>query len=199
MRPRIEVARSDIKQVVNAFYARVRAHPVLAQVFARHIDDWPAHEEKIIRFWANALLFEGDYDGNPMQAHMQAQTVKPVHFDHWLGLFDDTLYANLLSHLAIQWSLLAHRIGRGLSMVSRIYIARRVRPLNCAKLIGFRHAGTAKIERATPIMGWNRGPVGRDFSVWESDRRNRKISSRCTRFIHRASGWAGTVFVDQLC
>lgn len=116
MKPRIEVARSDIEQVVHAFYARVRAHPVLAQVFARHVDDWPAHEEKITRFWANALLFEGDYDGNPMQAHMQAQNVKPVHFDHWLGLFDDTLYANLPSHLAIQWSLLAHRIGRGLSM-----------------------------------------------------------------------------------
>ena len=47
---------------------------------------------------------------------MQVQNVKPVHFDHWLGLFDDTLYANLPSHLAIQWSLLAHRIGRGLSM-----------------------------------------------------------------------------------
>ena len=47
-------------------------------------------------------LFEGDYDGNPMQAHMQAQNVKPVHFDHWLGLFEDTLYANLPSHLAIQ-------------------------------------------------------------------------------------------------
>ena len=47
-----------------------------------------------------------------MQAHMQAQNVKPVHFDHWLDLFDDTLFANL----AIQWSLLAHRIGRGLSM-----------------------------------------------------------------------------------
>ena len=24
-------------------------------------------------------------------------------------------------------------------------------------------------------MGWNRGPVGRAFSVWKSDRRNRKI------------------------
>ena len=45
MKPRIEVARSDIEQVVHAFYARVRAHPVLAQVFARHVDDWPSHED----------------------------------------------------------------------------------------------------------------------------------------------------------
>ena len=44
-------------------------------------------------------------------------------------------------------------------------------------------------------MGRNCGPVGRDFSIWKSDRRHRKISSRCTGFIHRASGWAGTVFV----
>lgn len=117
MTPRIDIARSDIEQVVHAFYARARAHPVLAQVFSRHVDDWSAHEEKITRFWANALLFEGDYDGNPMQAHMQAQTVKPVHFDHWLSLFDDTLFAELPSQPAIQWSQLAHRIGRGLSMV----------------------------------------------------------------------------------
>lgn len=102
MTPRIDIARSDIEQVVHAFYARVRAHPVLAQVFSRHVDDWSAHEEKITRFWANALLFEGDYDGNPMQAHMQAQTVKPVHFDHWLSLFDDTLVAELPSQPAIQ-------------------------------------------------------------------------------------------------
>ena len=45
MKPGIEVARSDIEQVVHAFNARVRAHPVLAQVFARHVDDWPAHED----------------------------------------------------------------------------------------------------------------------------------------------------------
>ena len=79
---------------------------------------------------ANALLFEGDYDGNPMQAHMQAQNVKPVHFDHWLGLFDDTLYANLPSHLAIQWSF--WRIGSvgAFRWASRMSIARRVRPLN---------------------------------------------------------------------
>ena len=45
MKPRIEVARSDIEQVVHAFKSRVRAHPVLAQVFARHVDDWPAHKD----------------------------------------------------------------------------------------------------------------------------------------------------------
>ena len=45
MTPRIDIARSDIEQVVQAFYARVRAHPVLAQVFARHVDDWSAHEK----------------------------------------------------------------------------------------------------------------------------------------------------------
>ena len=50
-----------------------------------------------------------------MQAHMQAQNVKPVHFDHWLGLFDDTLCKSAQSsgHSMV---LLAHRIGRGLSM-----------------------------------------------------------------------------------
>ena len=133
MKPRIEVARSDIEQVVHAFYARVRARPVLAKVFARHVHDWSAHEEKITRFWANALLFEGDYDGNPMQAHMQAQNVKPVHFDHWLGLFDDTL----LQICPVIWPFNGRfwRIGSvgAFRWASRMSIARRVRPQNCAK------------------------------------------------------------------
>ena len=54
--------------------------------------------------------------GTQCRRTCRRKKVKPVHFDHWLGLFDYTLYANLPSQLAIQWSLLAHWIGRGLSM-----------------------------------------------------------------------------------
>ncbi len=45
MKLRIDIARSEIEQVVHAFYARVRAHPMLAQIFSRHVDDWSARRK----------------------------------------------------------------------------------------------------------------------------------------------------------
>jgi hemoglobin len=113
--PRIPVSEAQIDQVVTAFYARIRAHPDLGPVFAAHVTDWPPHEEKIGRFWRNALLYQRCYDGNPMQIHKQAGNVKARHFPVWLSLFDAVLIEELPQALAQSWSTLAHRIGRGLS------------------------------------------------------------------------------------
>jgi hemoglobin len=112
--PRFPISADQIAQVVAAFYTDVRADPDLGPVFAKHITDWPSHEEKIARFWRNAILFERSYDGNPMAVHMQAGNVRPAHFDIWLGHFDATLSNTLPVETAAAWSALAHRIGRGL-------------------------------------------------------------------------------------
>lgn len=114
--PRIDVSRRDIAVVVSRFYQRVRTDATLGPIFAAHVDDWPAHEEKINRFWANAILFDRKYDGNPMQAHINAGNVQPEHFVRWLSLFDETLAKEISGPQRDQWSALAHRIGRGLSL-----------------------------------------------------------------------------------
>jgi len=114
--PRFSVNRNDIGAVVEAFYARVRQDEELGPVSAAHVHDWPAHEEKITRFWANAILFERAYYGNPMQVHMKAGNVHAAHFPKWLALFASTLHDHLPPEPAAGWSQLAHRIGRGLSM-----------------------------------------------------------------------------------
>ncbi len=114
--PRIPVTDAQIDRVVAQFYGRVRAHPALGPVFAAHVQDWPAHEEKIGRFWRNALLLRRCYDGNPMQVHRTAGNVKTAHFPVWLSLFDMVLDQELPQPLAQAWSALAHRIGRGLSL-----------------------------------------------------------------------------------
>jgi len=116
MTPKIPLTRQDISDVVGAFYARVRAHNILGPVFAAHVTDWPAHEEKITCFWVNAILQDKSYSGNPMQVHMRAGNVEIDHFAMWLHLFDETLNEHLASPLGDQWSQLAHRIGRGLSL-----------------------------------------------------------------------------------
>lgn len=111
-RPDVSVAQ--IEAVVAGFYAAARQDAVLGPAFGAHVQDWGAHEAKIVAFWRNALRGERGYDGNPMQAHLEARAVETCYFDRWLELFDGTLAEELPPHLAQPWSRLAHRIGRGL-------------------------------------------------------------------------------------
>jgi hemoglobin len=113
---RFPISADQIDNVIAAFYARIRQHPKLGPVFAVHVADWPKHEAKIARFWRNAILLEGGYDGNPMAVHRAAGNVRPGMFDDWLALFDNVLAEQLPQETAAQWSALAHRIGRGLRM-----------------------------------------------------------------------------------
>lgn len=116
MLARFDISPEQIDDVVAVFYAAIRRHEVLGPVFGRHVADWPAHEVKIASFWKRAILQEPGYEGNPMQAHMQAGDVRAQHFPMWLALFDETLRRRLPADSAAAWSALAHRIGRGLRM-----------------------------------------------------------------------------------
>lgn len=112
--PRFAITEDQIARVVATFYACIREHPGLGPVFAAHVKDWPAHEAKITRFWRNAILHERGYDGNPLAVHRAAGNVRLGMFDVWLGLFDRVLRLELPPETAAAWSVLAHRIGRGL-------------------------------------------------------------------------------------
>jgi hemoglobin len=114
--PRFAITPAQIDAVVASFYEAVRHHPGLGPVFGVHVEDWPAHEAKIARFWRNAILFERSYDGNPFAVHRAAGNVRAPMFEVWLGLFDSVLRRELPADLAASWSDLAHRIGRGLRM-----------------------------------------------------------------------------------
>ncbi|WP_293573324.1 group III truncated hemoglobin [Phaeobacter sp.] len=110
---RFDITADSINRVVAVFYRQVRAHPVLGPVFAAHVEDWPEHEEKIARFWRNAILRERCYNGNPMRLHVSRPDVKPEHFLIWLGLFHEVLQSELGAQTARQWGALADRIGEG--------------------------------------------------------------------------------------
>ena len=118
--PRFPVTPAQIDDVVAQFYARIRADAELGPVFFASItedaDRWAAHEEKIARFWRNAILFEREYHGSPQQIHSMRPMIKPAHFEIWLGLFDEVLNDVLPADLAKSWSAIAHRIGAGLRM-----------------------------------------------------------------------------------
>lgn len=118
--PRFNVTRADIERVVTEFYKRIRNHPTLGPVFAKSIpstaDAWGPHEAKIAGFWANAILHERSYSGNPMAVHMATPHVHADHFPIWLDLFETTLRDTLDADQADSFNAFARRIGRGLQM-----------------------------------------------------------------------------------
>lgn len=116
--PRFPISAAQIDTVVARFYMRVRQHDVLSVVFFASIPNeaprWEHHEEKISRFWRNAILHERSYSGNPQHMHSMRPMIKPEHFAIWLGVFDEVLGEVLPVDTAASWSALAHRIGAGL-------------------------------------------------------------------------------------
>lgn len=90
-----------IRDVVHAFYGRVRDDPVLGPVFAERLDGrWPDHLERMCRFWSSVLMGTRSFRGDPMGAHVALPGIDPAHFDRWMGLFHLTVHDRLPGHLA---------------------------------------------------------------------------------------------------
>jgi len=90
--------RADVKQLVNAFYSRVRQDTLLGPVFNTMIPEshWPAHIEKLTDFWETGLFGIPKFKGNPIRAHQQADksmghTIEQEHFGRWLNLWFETI------------------------------------------------------------------------------------------------------------
>lgn len=84
----------DVKLVVDCFYEKVRQDDQLKDVFNNVIQDrWPAHLEKMYRFWQTVLLDEHTYYGSPFVPHAKLP-VGIEHFNQWLKLFYETVDEN---------------------------------------------------------------------------------------------------------
>ena len=81
----------DIRQLVDAFYGKVRKDGLIGPVFIGVIrDQWPVHLEKMYRFWQTVLLEEHTYYGSPFPPHTK-MPLESKHFDTWLGLWRATV------------------------------------------------------------------------------------------------------------
>lgn len=78
-----------ISDLVEGFYDRVRADPLLGPIFAERIEDWGPHLARMKQFWSSVALATGVYNGRPMPKHM-GLPVDAEHFDRWLALFEET-------------------------------------------------------------------------------------------------------------
>lgn len=104
----------EIRQLVDQFYGRIRADPVLGPVFDDHIDDWPVHLDIMVRFWSSILRGSGEYSGTPMPKHVALPGLEASMFHHWLELFHMTTSELPNRDLANQADELARRIARSL-------------------------------------------------------------------------------------
>ena len=115
-----DITRADIQVLVGQFYERARKHPRLGPIFHDRIGhedrSWGVHIAKIEGFWANVMLKERTYHGNPMQVHQAIPDLSPGDFDLWLQLFHDTATDVLPPAKAASFSVLSRRIGRSLAM-----------------------------------------------------------------------------------
>lgn len=83
---------SDVKQLIDLFYEKVRADEVIGYIFNEVAQvDWTHHLPIMYAFWEFLLLDNADaYRGNPIQKHLdlhQKHRLKAEHFDRWLALF----------------------------------------------------------------------------------------------------------------
>ena len=114
------ITRQDIRVLIEPFYQRVRADETLGPIFHAKIGEtdaeWAPHLAKIENFWANVMLHERAYQGNPLMKHAAVREIQPAHFARWLDLFEQTAREVLCERKATAFNILARRIGRSLSM-----------------------------------------------------------------------------------
>jgi hemoglobin len=83
--------RRDIQVLVDKFYEKVNADPLLGPVFS-HVN-WPHHLPVMYDFWSSLLLGDQSYRGNPLQKHLRLN-IERAHFNRWLALFEETVDAH---------------------------------------------------------------------------------------------------------
>lgn len=104
-----------IARLVDAFYDRVRADPLLGPVFAARLSDWGPHLEQMRLFWSSVALMSGVYHGRPMPRHLPLP-VDARHFDRWLELFEVTAAEVCPPPAAAHFMERARRIAESLEL-----------------------------------------------------------------------------------
>lgn len=83
-------SEEEVAQLVHVFYGRVREDAVLGPIFARHVDDWPAHLATLVDFWSALLRGTRRFSGTPVQRHNALPGLDEALFERWLALFRQT-------------------------------------------------------------------------------------------------------------
>jgi hemoglobin len=106
--------KDDIALLVNSFYSKVMADPLIGHFFAESNFSLEKHRPIIISFWETILLDVVTYSGNPMLKHLKMNEnmpLKKAHFDRWLQVWEETIYQNFAGEKADE----ALKRGKGIA------------------------------------------------------------------------------------
>lgn len=128
-----EVTEDNIRELVDAFYVKVRADSEIGPVFARSIpgDDWQPHLDKMYAFWSSVMLMSGRYKGNPVMKHKMITGMQPKMFARWLTLFHETSGEYFDDAVCAEFRVKAERIAESLK-IAMFYSADRPWPKETA-------------------------------------------------------------------
>jgi hemoglobin len=113
----LEPTETNIRELVYAFYDKVRADPLLGPVFDVVLQGrWDDHLPKMCRFWGSLVLGDKRYRGNVQQAHQPLEGLEPRHFSRWLHLFLDTVCERYEPAAAVRFMEPALRIAQSLQL-----------------------------------------------------------------------------------
>jgi len=111
------IDEAALPALIERFYGRVRADPVLGPVFDAAVEDWPSHLALLAEFWSSVMLASGRYKGNPMMKHIrQGHAITPPMFDRWLALWRETTDEMLPPVAAAAMQEKAARIAESLQL-----------------------------------------------------------------------------------
>ncbi|MBS0557672.1 MAG: group III truncated hemoglobin [Proteobacteria bacterium] len=104
-----------IAALIDRFYDKVSADPLLGAVFNPVIADWAAHKRLLTSFWCSVALHVRTYRGNPLGAH-RPHPIRIEHFERWLALWRETTHEVLDADAADVMCAYAERIGMGMKL-----------------------------------------------------------------------------------
>jgi len=109
-----------IRPLIESFYCRVRADPLLSPVFEANVHDWDDHHARLSDFWSSIMLTSGRYKGSPLALHLlHAEAMTPERFERWLELWRITSEEMLPPPAAAAVQIKAARIAESFQLAIR--------------------------------------------------------------------------------
>ena len=95
-----------ISDMVEQFYASIRADELLGPIFAKRVADWPAHLLRMKQFWRSVLHNSGEFSGNPMAKQGLAGVALSISaWSSFVGALVATVGIVFFAPLLADWAL----------------------------------------------------------------------------------------------
>ena len=86
--------KKDVKLLVDRFYQAILKDEKIAYFFTEVVKvDFEKHLPLMYDFWDSVLFNSEEFSGNPMEKHLEINTISPLHtqhFENWIILFNAT-------------------------------------------------------------------------------------------------------------